>query len=199
MDAKVIQSEAEKTLAQQFAQAKLRLPGGADVARLRGTAFARFEAAGLPTRRVEEWKYTNLRRLENRSFSLAQPAPSPAESSEWIANAGTRIVLNNGHWAPALSSAGAHPPGVTVLSLSGWMDHDPREVAAFLSEHRAQHSSPLEDLNLAFSSDGVVVQIADGVQVETPIYVVHQWTEDAKHAMSHPRVVVRAGRHSLRK
>src|SRR5262245_46826432 len=77
MDAKVIQSEAEKTLAQQFAQAKSRLPGGAEVARLRGTAFARFEAAGLPTRRVEEWKYTNLRTLMPNAAPLA-PAPDAA-------------------------------------------------------------------------------------------------------------------------
>jgi Fe-S cluster assembly protein SufD len=163
---------------------------------LRREAFDRFLAAGFPTQRQEDWKYTNLRRLENRTFSPAPRAPSSAESREWIANAGTRIVLNNGHRAPALSSASAYPPGVTVLSLSAWMDHEPREVAALLSEHRTRHNSPLEELNLAFSADGVVVQIADDIQVDTPIYVVHQWSENAAQGMSHPRVVVRAGRNS---
>jgi Fe-S cluster assembly protein SufD len=163
---------------------------------LRREALDRFLAAGFPTQRQEDWKYTSLRRLENRTFSPAPHGPVPAESREWIANAGTRIVLNNGLRAAALSSASAYPPGVTVLSLSSWMDHEPREVAAFLSEHRTRHGSPLEELNLAFSADGVVVQIADAVHVDSPIYVVHRWSENAAQAMSHPRVILRAGRNS---
>jgi Fe-S cluster assembly protein SufD len=163
---------------------------------LRRDALEQFLATGFPTQRNEDWKYTNLRRLENRKFSLATSVPSAAKSSEWIAGAGTRIVLLNGHYTPALSSASAHPPGVTVLTLGSWMEHEPREVAAFLSQHRARHTSALENLNLAFSTDGVVVRVADGAAVDAPIYVVHQWSESSTQAMSHPRVVLVVGRNS---
>ena len=50
-----------------------------DLGAVRREALERFLAAGFPTQRHEDWKYTNLRRLENRTFT---PAPrSPARNS----------------------------------------------------------------------------------------------------------------------
>ena len=58
-----IKTVAETALAANFAVAKRALPGAAVIAALREDAFARFESDGLPHRRVEEWKYTDLRAL----------------------------------------------------------------------------------------------------------------------------------------
>ena len=55
-----IRTAAEEQLAASWQQAKSGLPGPV---LLRATAFERFAAAGLPHRRVEEWKYTDLRAL----------------------------------------------------------------------------------------------------------------------------------------
>ncbi len=49
--AALIKTEAEQKLAAEWAAAKARLAGPAN---LREAAFRRFEAAGLPNRRVEE-------------------------------------------------------------------------------------------------------------------------------------------------
>jgi Fe-S cluster assembly protein SufD len=97
---------------------------------------------------------------------------------------------------PALSSPAAQPPGVTVLTLKQWFEHDPAEVAAYLAERQAASTSALEQLNLAFFEDGVVINVADGVTLDEPVYVVHQWTGSAAQRMSHPRIVIRAGRNS---
>ena len=48
-------------------------------ARLREDAFKRFDARGLPHRRVEEWKYTDLRALMRDAKPLAGPARRKAE------------------------------------------------------------------------------------------------------------------------
>src|ERR1700744_6263648 len=62
-------SAAERTLARQFAEQQEREPSSAGAA-----AFGRFAAAGLPTRRVEAWHYTDLR----ASLTDAGPIlPSP--------------------------------------------------------------------------------------------------------------------------
>ena len=53
-----IKTAAEQGLAAEWEQAKGRLPGSSA---LREAAFRRFEVRGLPHRRVEEWKYTDLR------------------------------------------------------------------------------------------------------------------------------------------
>jgi Fe-S cluster assembly protein SufD len=174
-----------------------RWTGSDPLIALRRAALEQFASAGFPTQRQENWKYTNLRRLETRAFTSAEePSALDAKQPEWLDMGGTRIVLANGHWLPALSSQTAQPPGVTVLTLKQWLQREPAEVAAYLTEHGQLAGSALEQLNLAFFEEGVVVNLADGVTLDEPVYVVHQWGSASAQRMSHPRIVVRAGRNS---
>ena len=63
VEVRPIRTAAETAMAANFAAAKASLPGAGGVAALREEAFRRFEAGGLPSRRIEEWKYTDLRAL----------------------------------------------------------------------------------------------------------------------------------------
>ncbi len=87
-------------------------------------AFRRFEAVGLPSRRVESWHYTDLRR------ALAEPAPfAPAPDAARLREVGAaldraprlaaiRLVLVDGHFVPALSDAlRGLRPGAPTLGL----------------------------------------------------------------------------------
>jgi Fe-S cluster assembly protein SufD len=193
MDAKVIQSEAEKTLAQQFAQAKSRLPGGAEVARLRGTAFARFEAAGLPTRRVEEWKYTNLRTLMPNAAPLA-PAPdaNALKRAAEIASGHTlrnvrRLVLVDGSFVPSLSDLGNLDKGLTIRSLASALGE--ADVVSALSQ---PSDDPLVLLNAALMTDGIVIDLDADATPARPIHVVHIST-GAEPASIFTRSLVRVG------
>jgi Fe-S cluster assembly protein SufD len=165
---------------------------------LRRAALERFVAAGFPTQRQEDWKYTNLRRLEARTFT---PATSTAvalgtHEQHWIANGGMRIVLINGHSMPALSSVGPQFPGMTLLTLKQWSEHDPAAAAAFIAQTSRAQTGALEDFNLAFCEDGVVLDLAAGAAPDQPIYIVHQWADGAAQLMSNPRVIVRAAPNS---
>ena len=165
---------------------------------LRRAALERFVAAGFPTQRQEDWKYTNLRRLEARTFAPATSAAIAVDAHEqqWIAKAGIRIVLVNGHWMRALSSSDVQLPGMTLLTLQQWFEHDPAAAATFISQTSRAQPSALEDLNLAFFEDGVVLDVAAAAALDQPIYIVHQWAEGSAQLMSSPRVVVRAGANS---
>ena len=173
-----------------------RWQGDDELIALRRAALEQFLSAGFPTQRDEAWKYTNLRRLETRSFTPAEASALDAHQPEWLTTAGTRVVLVNGHWLPALSSHQAQPPGVTVLTFKQWIQHEPAAVAAYLKEHDQLGGNALEQLNLAFFEDGVVVNLADNTVLDEPVYVVHQSTSAAAQRMSHPRIVVRVGRNS---
>jgi Fe-S cluster assembly protein SufD len=163
---------------------------------VRRAALEQFVSAGFPTQRQENWKYTNLRRLETRAFGVAEPAALDAKQPEWLPHTGTRVVFVNGHWMPALSSQHAQPPGVTVLTLNQWLQREPAEVAAYLRDHGHLEGSTLEQLNLAFFEDGLVVNLADNAILDEPLYIVHHCTPAAAQRMTHPRVLVRAGRNS---
>jgi Fe-S cluster assembly protein SufD len=97
---------------------------------------------------------------------------------------------------PALSSVDAQLPGMTLLTLQQWAEHDPAAVAEFIAQTSRAQPGALEDLNLAFFEDGVVLDLAAGASPDRPIYIVHQWSEGAAHAMSNTRVVVRAAANS---
>jgi Fe-S cluster assembly protein SufD len=174
-----------------------RWPASDDqLSELRRAALERFVAAGFPTQRQEEWKYTNLRRLEARTFAPAATAAVAAHDPRWIANAGTRIVLVNGHCMPTLSSIEAQLPGMTLLALKRWSDNDPAAVATFIAQASRAQPSALEDLNLAFFEDGVVLDLAPNANPDQPVYIVHHWSDAAAQVMSNTRVVVRAGANS---
>jgi len=99
----LIKNPAEQQLAAEWAAAKAKLPGAVP---LREAAFERFAKAGLPTRRVEEWKYTDLRALMRDAKPLA-PRPG-ADVFAKLQNAGAelgdlearRIVIADGYLAP---------------------------------------------------------------------------------------------------
>ena len=69
-----MKTAAELALAESYASAKPKLPGDGKVVALREAAFRRFDAQGLPHRRVEEWKYTDLRALMREAKPLAGAA-----------------------------------------------------------------------------------------------------------------------------
>ena len=73
-DVPTIKTAAETALAQELRAGARRLPGDKAVAAQRDAAFDVFAKSGLPHRRVEEWKYTDLRALMRDAKPLARAA-----------------------------------------------------------------------------------------------------------------------------
>src|SRR4051794_23559930 len=99
-DVTVMRTPAETRLSQQFETTKGTLPG--DPAE-REEAFRLFSERGLPHRRIEEFKYTDLRALIREAAPLAGKPSSDAASgalAQAAAFAGcgaVRIATVNGH------------------------------------------------------------------------------------------------------
>src|SRR5216683_637098 len=114
-DLKLIKTNAEQQLATEWQEAKALLPGPAA---LREVAFRRFDAAGLPHRRIEEWKYTDLRALMRDAKPLAAPPDAVAKARARSAGAvlagidARRIVFVDGAFVAELSDVAALEPGL---------------------------------------------------------------------------------------
>jgi Fe-S cluster assembly protein SufD len=154
----VNRSSAERTLAGQFAEQERREPSPA-----RAAAFARFAAAGLPTRRVEAWHYTDLR------ASMADAAPIlPAPTRDDVEAArgrlarcerfalGTQVVLLGGRFIADLSDR--LPAGVSIV--------EGPVVANAVDD-------PLAALNEAMSPSGCMISVAREAKLVEPITIVH--------------------------
>src|SRR6185312_7293589 len=112
-----IRTSAEQTLAALIEQASGKLPGDSGVKNLRETAAKSFLENGLPHRRVEEWKYTDLRALMRDAAPLAPP-PGKNEIGEakkldpFPGIEVRRLVLVNGVFVPELSDLDALEKGL---------------------------------------------------------------------------------------
>src|SRR6266403_1937089 len=123
MNVALAKTGTERAPSDIFAIARDRLPGAGKVADQRRQAFDAYERAGLPHRRIEEWKYTDLRVLMREVLPLA---PAPAAAGLKRAEAALklhaikrvrRLVLVDGAFAPKLSDAGKLEKGLTIRSL----------------------------------------------------------------------------------
>ena len=65
-------------IARELERARDQLPGSEAGWRTRQRAASRFEALGLPGRRIEAWHYTDLSPFAEKNFGFSLPAPDPA-------------------------------------------------------------------------------------------------------------------------
>ncbi|GLK80997.1 Fe-S cluster assembly protein SufD [Methylopila turkensis] len=188
-----IRTAAESALVEAFAAVGPSLPGGADVTERRAAALREIAERGLPTRRVEDWKYFDLRALMREARPLAAPI-SDAEieaARALLPLAGfdaARIVFVNGQFCAALSDFDPLPEGASATWLADALGDD---GAALLDRGEAPAGNAAVALNAAFVADGIVLRIAPGVAVARPIHVANVQTGAAHAAFG--RVAVTAG------
>src|SRR5713226_8029850 len=171
-----IKTAAETALAETFAVARRALPGAASVAALREDAFRRFETDGLPHRRIEDWKYTDLRALmrEARPLAGAPDAAAKARAASAAAALASiearRLLFVDGAFVPELSDLAGLEAGLTIRSLAETLAAGDPQVA------QLGKVVPTDDvavaLNTAFMGDGAVIHVAEGAALARPIHLV---------------------------
>ncbi len=153
---------------------------------LRADGLARFGATGLPTPKLEDWKYTDLKALN--SANLALPIDSPA--GEFGAVAAHRLCFQDGRYVAAASSSDDLPAGVSMRSLGEALVDMQDDLRALLE---ADDGGALADLNAAYLQDGAVI-IVDGAEVTLALEFLASGV-GAHMAACHPRnlVIVKNG------
>ncbi|HEY6257606.1 MAG TPA: Fe-S cluster assembly protein SufD [Xanthobacteraceae bacterium] len=198
-----IKTAAESALAAHFAAAKAALPGAQEVAAMRDEAFGRFELAGLPSRRVEEWKYTDLRAVMREALPLAAPPDAAAKrrgagaGAELAGLEARRIVFVDGTFLPELSDLADLESGLSIGSMVAALAAGAPLIAAHLGKV-ARSDDVAVALNTAFMGDGAVIQIAAGATLDRPIHLVFV-NSGARPAATFPRslIVVERGARAM--
>ncbi|MFS8042993.1 Fe-S cluster assembly protein SufD [Xanthobacter sp. AM33] len=182
-----MKTSAELALAETFAAARAILPGGPDVAAQRAAAFGTFADAGLPHRRVEAWRYTDLRALMREARPLAAPPDADAKARAAAAGAMLaglgfrRLVLVNGAFVPELSDLADLEAGLSIRSMAEALATGDA-LTARLGQTVASSDAVLA-LNTALMGDGVVLHVAAGTAIERPVELVFVTTEAAPVSM----------------
>jgi Fe-S cluster assembly protein SufD len=176
-DVRPTKTSAELGLAEAYAAAKATLPGRGPLADLRSTAFHRFETEGLPNRRVEEWKYTDLRALMRDAKPLALPPDAAAKARARTAGQVLgdvecrRLVFVDGAFVAELSDTAGLEAGLTIRPLAQALSEDNALIAQHLGK-LAPSSDVAVALNTALMGDGAVVRIAADTAIERPLLLL---------------------------
>lgn len=169
-----------------------RLPGGdqAEVVERRRRAAAWFAARGLPSRRDELWKYTDLSRLAallgERLYQPPVAAPVDVQAFAGVAIAGLE--------ADEVRFAAGHRYGKLPEAPAGVRLHPLAEILAQRSEllavdEQAPLFNSLNALNAALAGDGVCLEVPAGMQLARPLYLLHAaGAEHAAHIRHHIRL-----------
>jgi Fe-S cluster assembly protein SufD len=185
-EVRTVRTAAEQAIIDHFERVLPSLPGGKRVRGVRQAAFARFAKTGLPHRRIEEWKYTDLRALVRKALPPAERPTDAAAKQALAANdpLGTleryRLVIVDGFLFEALSDLKAlAKAGVEVASLATLLAADNA-----MSENMLTHSLDAREdialaLNTAFATDGVAIRIKPGAMIDKPIEIAHVSTGGA--------------------
>ena len=172
---------------------------------LRRAAAVQFAAVGFPSARDEEWRFTPVAPIAQRTWraALGEPAALQPEQlnpfvfghPEW-----STLVFVDGAYSEALSQVSVLPHGVRVGSLAEALRTGSDLLPEHLTRHAPVRGSPFTALNTAAFRDGGLVYVPAGLDLERPVHFVYVTTTAGEGTVSHPRnliVVERGARASV--
>lgn len=146
----------------------------------RQASLALLRTARWPGRKVEAWKYTPVRALEQAEFAANTDA-SAAVASIADLDALTLVLVDG---VPATIPENL-PAGLTIRPLG-----DAPQVAAELFGRVKPERHLFGLVNDVLAVDGWVIDVAPGVRIERPLHIIYHTRAGAQ---AHGRVLVRLG------
>ena len=148
------QNEFEKIITRDYFSKKIQP--------LRKRAFDKFSEIGLPNKKLEDWRFTNLNHFLKSSYVLSELKHSDASELDLsqfaIPNTDT-LVFVNGHFKKELSDTIDKVKlmsGQEYLELKNWVFESPSEC-------------PFELLNTSFMDSGMSIILEENQVIEKPI------------------------------
>lgn len=199
MTAETLKTRAEQGFADQFAAGRGALPGAGNawVEGLRDEAWEVYASTGLPHRRVEEWKYTDLRAALSEAYPPA-PALAEAVNAADIANAlgadlaaldCTRLVVVDGQYRAELSDVSGLEGKGEVQSLSEGLCGPDHWLKGLLGQVNPPRENSVVALNTALMTGGTALRIEDNAEPGKPIHIVHVFAAREAASLSTRNVV----------
>jgi len=177
-------------LKQQFDELLAYWPDENEALRsLRMEAFNHFNELGFPTKKWEEWQFTDFSEFKKNKYRLswAKDLPNIPETIPGKIEGSDLVFIINGHYQSQISSM---PDGVTIPSHLDVFEADDQIFSA------SQSGNPFKALNTAMMNSGIVISVAPNTLIKKPIQVVYLTTDLSDPLMNHPKFVFNVGENS---
>ena len=163
---------------------------------LRKTAFNHLLEKGFPTKREEEWRFTDINPILSEGFKLADSDNIANIKKSDIAQltfknwSGPMLVFIDGHFAEHLSDMNAGQSGLTINSLDFVLKNDQKSLLDTFVEFETYSENAFSALNTAFIKDGAVIKLEKNVIADKPIHLLYISTKQNKPQLINPRNLI---------
>jgi len=150
----------------------------------RNKAFRDFVAKGIPNRKVEDYKYTNLHPKFTPDYQFSHtPDESDADVKEIyscdVPQLNTHLtLLFNGWYYKKNDNLGKLPKGVIIDGLESAANQYPELVEKHYASVANTESDSMVALNTAFAKDGYFLYVPKNAVVEMPIQILNLLKKD---------------------
>jgi Fe-S cluster assembly protein SufD len=156
----------------------------------RAAGLEAFASAGFPTRRDEDWKYTDLKLIVRRSFAAGMARGIEAPEIEGL-DCPTLVFLNG-----LLVESRDLPDGAVVLPLARAIAEEHPSCRAHLARIANPGRHRFAALSTALFADGVLIDLAANMELSAPLRLVFLAGGGKEPVLACPRVLLRAGANS---
>ena len=160
---------------------------------IRSEAIKQFESIGFPTKKLENWKYTSLKKLLNNDYSVLPQLNNVLEFKDirkyLIDDIDSyKIIFVDGKYCSHLSET-THE-GMDICILSAALSQPKYELIIENYFNKITNDDGITSLNTAFSNEGAFVHIPKNKFVEKPIQIIHFSTGNESSLMFQPRNII---------
>lgn len=158
---------------------------------LRAEARQSLETRVFPSKKDEEWRFTDLKSITSGYFK-----PSFKDEISLDLNLddyhlpeakNSRLVFINGHFSQEHSSVVGLPKGVLVDTISNHLEH--QKVIEYLGKITNYNDDVFVPLNDLSFTDGTFIYVPKEVEIEQPIHILNVFTDQEYAYYATPRVL----------
>ena len=174
-------TEAEKGFVQQFDETGKNLPGNDWVSAQREAAIRRFGELGLPHRRIEAWKYTDLRQMLKEALTPASGELAKVSDNDLYKALGSDLHGLSAHHLVFVDGVYDEDNSFIISDeasqffmtpLREVLDNPPDWFREKFNQVNPPKDDPVLALNTAFMRDGAVLEIVKGASLKRPAHLI---------------------------
>ena len=160
----------------------------------RKNALKRFESKGFPTKKDELWKYTSLKSIIQKDYSLSvksNPNVGLKDIKKYSINDidSYKIVFVDGVFNPFLSNTTHDGMDICVLSAAISKNKYKKTINKYFNKIVPEDQS-LASLNTSYTQEGAYIYIPKSVLPEDPVQILHFTSGKNKPLWLQPRNLI---------
>ncbi|MBN1768078.1 MAG: Fe-S cluster assembly protein SufD [Prolixibacteraceae bacterium] len=147
--------------------------------RARETALEKFKQSGIPSRKHEDYKYTDLRPVFQNDFEVVPRYVEHNVDLHEVFHCDVPklnthlIIMINGWYYGQNRKIGQLPEGVICSSLQHAATHHRDIVEKYYNKMAGESNDPMANLNTTMAKDGLFFYVPDNVTIEAPVQIIN--------------------------